>query len=336
VKKSISIALVSVFLAGLFAISIPAEAQKLRIGAHRALWGAWEIVADRMGYWKEEGLDYDLQSFKQGKLMRNAIIQGNLDVGTTGFGPYTTAISKGAKVEAVGVTANICGLTGVWVPVNSKIKSIADLKGKTLATKKGTSTEFSFEEYLLPNYGLKVSDLKYLSVVATQRVAALVAKEADAAIIGEPQAEIARQKGLVRKVQDFCTYDNTRMMHVANPTTLKAHPELFEKYFRGWLKAQKLLRDDPEKFAHVYTKALNEIGDNTSYDVILPVVKRMKAQPFLTAEVKKYLNDMADKQVKLGWIKKHPDFIKIKLINDSVLRQAAAEEGIKVKAAAAK
>jgi len=334
-RKSIGLGLASAFLVGLFAISMPAGAQTLRIGAHRALFGSWEIIADRMGYWKEEGLKYDVQSFKQGKLMRNAIIQGNLDVGTTGFGPYATAISKGAKVEAVGVTANICGLYSIWVRKDSKIKSFPELKGKIIATKKGTSVDFTVKEYIVPHYGFKVSDFKWLSVLSTQRVATLVSKQADAAIIGEPQAEIARQKGLVRKLEGFCPYDKTRMMHVANPNTLKAHPELFEKYFRGWLKAQKLLRDDPEKYARIYTKALNEIGDNTSYNVILPVVKRLRAQPYITSEVRNYLNDMADRQVKLGWIKSHPDFTKVKMLDDSELRQAAASEGIDVKAAVA-
>ena len=38
---------------------------------------------------------------------------------------------------------------------------------------------------------------------------------------------------------------------------------------------------------------------------------------------------MADKQVKLGWIKKHPDFLTTDKINDSALRQAAVELGLK-------
>jgi len=337
VRKSISVGLAGAFLVGLVTTSMPAGADKLRIGAHRSLFGAWEIVADKMGYWKEEGLDYDIQSFKQGKIMRDAIIQGNLDTGTTGFGPFVTAIAKGAHVEAVGVTANICGLNAVYVPVKSKAKTVADLKGVTFATKKGTSVDFAFKEYVLPHYGMKETDLKWLSINATDRVAALVSGAAQAAIIGDPQAEIAKQKGLVRKLEDFCAYDKTRMMHIANPKTMKEHPELYRKYFRGWLKAQKLLQDDPEKFAHVYTKALNEVGDKASYDVILPVVKRLRADPFITAEVLRYLNDMGDKQVKLGWVKSHPDFAKLKTaFDDGPLRQAAKEEGIEVKSAAIK
>lgn len=314
-----------VFASSLLAIGTPAEAAKFRIGAHRSLWGAWEVVAHKKGYFKEAGLDYTFTYFKQGKLMRNAILQDNLDVGTTGFSPFVTAIGKGAKVEAIGVTANICSLTYVMVPKNSKAKSIADLKGTTFATKKGTSVDFAFRSYMLPRYNLTDKDLNWLSINTTDRIAALEAGSAQGAIVNDPMAEIAVQKGYVRKLEDFCAYDKTRMMHVGNPQTLKKHPGLYVKYFKGWLRAHKLLKDNPEEFARVYTASLVEVGQKAEYKVILPVVKRFRSEPFITKEVRTYLNDMGDKQEKLGWIRHHPDFVKSKWLNDSLLRKAASE-----------
>ncbi len=328
-KQFIGYVLVGLFLVGLPVTNSQVEAQKLRIGAHRALMGSWEVIAHRKGFWNEEGLKYTFAYFKQGKLMRNAVIQDNLDTGTTGFSPFTTALSKGARVTAIGVTANICGLQPIMVPVNSKVKTVADLKGTTFAVKKGTSVDFAFKSYVLPRHGLKVNDLNWLSVKATERVAALVSGGAQGAIIGDPQAEIALQKGLIRKLEDLCAYDKTRMMHIGNPRTLKEHPDLYAKYFRGWLKAHKLLKENPEEYARVYTKALREVGDKAEYKVILPVVKRLKSEPFLTSEVRNYLNDMGDKQIKLGWIKSHPDFTKSKLIDDSILRKVAIKVGYK-------
>ena len=71
------------------------------------------------------------------------------------------------------------------------------------------------------------------------------------------------------------------------------------------------------------------MGDKAEYKVIFPVVKRLKSEPFLTSEVRIYLNDMADKQVKLGWIKSHPDFTKSKALDDSILRKVAIKAGYK-------
>ena len=95
--------------------------------------------------------------------MRNAIIQNNLDTGATGFSPFTTAISKGARVMAIGVTANICEAINIIVPVNSKAKSLKDLKGLVFANKKGTSTDFSTKALL--EVGDKAKESTTLKVV---------------------------------------------------------------------------------------------------------------------------------------------------------------------------
>ena len=326
-KRLVGFALAAAFVVGTFVVVAPAESATLRIGAHRGLMGSFEIIADRMGYWKKEGIKYTMGHFKQGKLMRNAIIQNNLDTGTTGFSPFTTAISKGARITAIGVTANICGTVAIIVPVDSKAKSLKDLKGSVFANKKGTSTDFAFQFYVVPAHGLKRSDFPLLSVRTTERIAALISGAAQAAMIGEPQGEIARENGLIRYLEDLCKYDNTRMMHVGNPQTMKKHPDLYYKYFRGWLKAHQLLKKDPKTYAKVYTKALQEVGDKAKVSTILRVVKKLRTEVFLSNEVKKYLNDMGDKQIKLGWIKSRPDFTKSPFIDDSILRKAAKDIG---------
>lgn len=326
-KRLVGFALAAAFVAGTFVVVAPAESATLRIGAHRSMWGSFEIIADRMGYWKKEGLKYTMGHFKQGKLMRNAIIQNNLDTGTTGFSPFTTAISKGARIMAIGVTANMCEAINIIVPVKSKAKSLKDLKGSVFANKKGTSTDFAFQAFVLPAYGLKSKDFPILSVRATERIAALLSGAAKAAMVGEPQGEIAREAGYIRYLENLCAYDNPSMMHVGNPQTMKKHPDLYYKYFRGWLKAHQLVKNDPEKYAKVYTKALQEVGDKAKESTTLKVIKKLKSELFLSDRVKNYLNKMGDKQKEFGWIKSRPDFRKSPWLDDTILRKAAKDIG---------
>ncbi|MBI3126427.1 MAG: ABC transporter substrate-binding protein [Candidatus Tectomicrobia bacterium] len=300
------------------------SAGKFRIGIHRSVYGSYEVVADRMGYWKAEGLDYTVQYFKQGKLMRNAVIQDNLDVGTTGFSPFVTAQSKGAQVTGIAVTADTCAHQRIMVLKNSPLKSVKELRGKTVATSTGTSVDLSFKTFMLPAHGLTEKDLKWISVVTTDRVPALMSGNADAAIVGDPQGEIALQKGLVRAIDTFCPYDRPRLIHIGNPQTLKENPERYVKFFKGWLKAQKLLREEPEKFAKSYHEALQEVGDKTEYKVALAVVKRLTTEPLIGDEIRKNMQDIARTQKKLGWIKSEPDFIKGKMLDDTLLRKAAS------------
>jgi ABC-type nitrate/sulfonate/bicarbonate transport system substrate-binding protein len=155
-------------------------------------------------------------------------------------------------------------------------------------------------------------------------VAAIVSENADAALIGDPQAEIAVQKGLVREIENLCEYDRTRMMHIGNPQTLKASPQQYEKYFRGWLKAHKLLKENPEEFARVYHEALLEVGDKTELKVVLAVIRRLPSAPLLTDQALQDLQEIAKAQVKLGYIKDHPDFSKGgEMLDDSVVRKVS-------------
>jgi ABC-type nitrate/sulfonate/bicarbonate transport system substrate-binding protein len=223
------------------------------------------------------------------------------------------------------VTTEICATSGrIMVPVKSDVRTVKDLKGKRFATLDGTSTDIAFRAKVLPRYGLGVEDLKWLNVVATDRVAAIVSGNADAALIGDPQAEIAVQKGLVRELENLCEYDRTRMMHIGNPQTLKASPQQYEKYFRGWLKAHKLLKENPAEFAKTYHAALLEVGDKTDYEVVLAIIKRLPSAPFLTAVALQDLQEIANTQVKLGYITDHPDFTKGgEMLDDSIVRKVA-------------
>jgi hypothetical protein len=54
-----------------------------------------------------------------------------------------------------------------------------------------------------------------------------------------------------------------------------------------------------------------------------------EGKPFSPEGCSAYLKDMADKQVKLGGIESQPDFLTTRKINDSALRKAAAELGLK-------
>ena len=57
------------------------------------------------------------------------------------------------------------------------------------------------------------------------------------------------------------------------------------------------------------------------------MVKRLRSEVYVSDEVRAYLNDMGDKQMKLGWIKSHPDFTKSDRLDDAILRKVAGEMG---------
>jgi ABC-type nitrate/sulfonate/bicarbonate transport system substrate-binding protein len=96
-KKRPVFSMILSIVAGLLAVLPAAEAAKLRLGVHRSVNGVPDVVAHRLGYFKKYGLLYTTNYFKQGKVVRNAVIQNNLDTaGGVGFSPFSLAVAKGA------------------------------------------------------------------------------------------------------------------------------------------------------------------------------------------------------------------------------------------------
>jgi NitT/TauT family transport system substrate-binding protein len=328
-KRFAYLIILSGFFFGFLLAPVWVKAATLRLGVHRSVNGAPDIVAHRLGYYKKAGLDYTMKYFKQGKVMRNGVIQNNLDIaGGVGFSPFSLAISKGGQLVGIAKSGDICEMAKILVKPNSKAKSLKDLKGQFFATSKGTSFDFALKMYGLPKIGMSEKDLKWMSLKGAARIQAVISGNAAAGVGVDPQSEILERKGKVRVLENFCKYDTVSAMQVGNPATMKKHPDLYVKYFTGWLQAHELRKKNPEKYAKVYTAGLKEIGWKAEYPVILAVIKRVRAVPFITKNVRAYLNDMADKQVKLGWIKKHPDFATTDKLNDTALRKAASKLGL--------
>ena len=55
-KRIITFVFAVVVGVAMLGLSVPTEAAKLRIGAHRAIMGSFEVVADKAGFWKKEGI----------------------------------------------------------------------------------------------------------------------------------------------------------------------------------------------------------------------------------------------------------------------------------------
>ena len=128
-----------------------AEAAKFRIGMHRQTYGSFTAVAMGMGYFDEEfgKGNWEVKVFAQGKLVIEALLSRSLDVGHGATRPYVDGVAKKAGLVMVSASSSWCKSMSIWVPIDSPIKTMADLKGKTIAEKKGTSTHFVLDNGIL-------------------------------------------------------------------------------------------------------------------------------------------------------------------------------------------
>lgn len=310
----------------LLAATTPAATQKLmpiRIAVHTQVIGAADVIAIRQGFYKGEGLDVTWRRFSLGKDGRDAMIAGALDVNATASTPFVVGLEKGVPYTAIAVNSLFCGTNHVVVLKSSDINSIGQLKGKRIALPKGTVTEHVFLTKIAPAYGLKKGDYEVANIGDSKdRIPSLVAKAVDAAALGDPFVAAAEHDGLIRSIENYCKYDTLPFILTAANKIVKERPEAVVAYLRGWLRAVKLLKEQPEKAAAVYAEDQKELGRDTPVAVLDQALRRMRWEPEINAEIDRYLAEEVRELIAAGQVKTAPDLAKG--INKELLKKAMA------------
>ncbi|HEV2040667.1 MAG TPA: ABC transporter substrate-binding protein, partial [Casimicrobiaceae bacterium] len=160
---------------GLGSFGVPARAQaktKIRVGyLHVLSVDAHLWIGEQLGTWANEGLELETLEFVTGIQLFQALVGGSLDVLTTG-GVLSNFPARGqGKVFLLNDIEWKVGQ--VWV--GPEIKSIADLKGKKIATTRGT-TAHDLLYHGLMSVGLDVNkDVEIVNQRMSDAVTAFIA-----------------------------------------------------------------------------------------------------------------------------------------------------------------
>jgi NitT/TauT family transport system substrate-binding protein len=157
-------------------------ADTVRVGL-AAVYPAYAIpyAANELGFYKEKNLDVQITQFRGGPATQEALASGAIDISTIAPGAAALAIAKGVheKIVALSVPPTPQGWY-ILVPTASSIKSMAELKGKTVGvTQKGSLTDFWVQQ-VAAKAGITVQTIP---LGASAVMPALKAKQVDAAIL---------------------------------------------------------------------------------------------------------------------------------------------------------
>jgi NitT/TauT family transport system substrate-binding protein len=298
----------------------------IRLGVHTSIMGAGDVIAIRQGYFKQEGLEVEARKFALGKEGRDAMIAGAIDVNATAPTPFLIGLEKGVPYSAVALNSLFCGANHIAVLKQSDINTVSQLKGKKIGLPKGTITEYVFLARMAPAAGLKDGDFQVANIPdAKDRIPSLVAKAVDMVAIGEPHTSIGEHAGILRVLEDFCKYDPLPFMLTVTNKAIKEKPDAVVAYLRGWLRAVKLMKDDPQKAAEVYTEEQRSVGRDVPVAVVDKALRRIKWEPEITTQIEKYLVDQAKDLASgagEGRLKSIPDVTKA--LNRDLLKRAMA------------
>jgi NitT/TauT family transport system substrate-binding protein len=205
------------------------------------------FIADKKGYFRDEGLSIDFTTFDSGANMIAPLGTGQLDVGggALSVGLYN-AVARGVDVRVVadlGSDPPGYGLAPFVVRSDlvksGRFKSLRDIKGMTIAGNSPQSSGAVMMDKLVKRAGLTAQDIKTAYLAYPEQAAALKNGSVDAAISLEPFATEAVEAGYAVKIMgDDVFYPNQEISVIMyGGSFIKNHRDLGLKFMRAYLKA---------------------------------------------------------------------------------------------------
>ena len=214
-KRLLSLA-AALILAATAALSQALEKPKitLGVGGKALLYYLPLTIAERKGFFKDQGLDVEIQDFAGGAKSLQALIGGSVDVVTGAYEHTIRMQAKGQDVRAVLELGRFPAISvGIKASKAASYKSPADFKGMKIGiTAPGSSTNLLMN-FVLAKAGLTSQDVSFIGVgSAASAVAAIRNGQIDAIAHLEPVTTMLERAGDIKVVIDTRSEDGTRAL----------------------------------------------------------------------------------------------------------------------------
>lgn len=151
------------------------------------------FIAKTKGFFDKYGVNAEMTKFGNGSDLMKQVVGGNIDVGIAGVPPVLINMAADPTVKIIGAVHN--NGSGIFIKKGSGIKTIADLKGKTVAIPGPGSIQDIMLRKLLVDNNLKYNvDVDIKTISAGQMLQTMSAGSIDAAIIWEPFVTMAKMQ----------------------------------------------------------------------------------------------------------------------------------------------
>lgn len=248
----------------------------LGVGGKPLLYYLPLTIAERKGFFKEEGLDVEINDFGGGAKSLQALVGGSVDVVT---GAYEHTIRMQAKGQDIRAVIELGRFPAIVVAVRkdkaAQLKSAADFKGaKVGVTAPGSSTALTVQ-YAMVKAGLKPNDAAFIGVGGgTSAVAAMKKGEIDVISHLDPVIAKLEADGDIQVLIDTRTEAGTRSLFGgSNPAAvlytrqefIEKSPNATQRLVNAFMKSLKWIHSaSPEQIAEAVPPEYH-LGDKPLY-----------------------------------------------------------------------
>jgi taurine transport system substrate-binding protein len=197
------------------------------------------------------------KQFDSGGLVNQAVLGGGIDIGLVGSSPVSRGLSTGIEYQVPWIFDVIGDAEAL--AVKSDIKSLKDLKGKTIATPFASTSHYSLLA-ALQEAGLSTSDVKVIDAEPDAIYAAWQQGDIDGAYVWNPNlAKLVENGGhtLITSADLAKKGKTTYDLAVVSNDFAKKYPGAVKTWLTQENRAVELLHSNPTKAAKDIAAELN-------------------------------------------------------------------------------
>jgi NitT/TauT family transport system substrate-binding protein len=164
-----------------------ADLTRVDVGVLPIIDDAPVFIALQHGLFKAQGLDVTPVVLASGEASTQELLSGKLQFAFSNYVTTVLAASQGAKLRIVADGAQTLPDTNViMIDRNSPIRSVHDLRGRTIAVNALGNIGSLMVDSTLQTYGVPANSVKFKVIAFPQMAAALQDRSVDAAWMAEP------------------------------------------------------------------------------------------------------------------------------------------------------
>ncbi len=233
-------------------------------------------VAQKQGYYQQEGLDAIPQKYAYGKVALDAVLKGQADFGTVAETPVMFAIMNGEKIAVI-ATIQTSNRNNVIIARKDRgIHTPRDLKGRKIAVTSGTLLDFFLDSFLATT-GITRKEVTVVNVKPEAMINAVVRGDVDAIsawsyVVIEAQHRLG-DRGITFLDEEI--YTQTFNV-IATEEFIRKNPARVDKLLRALVKAEGFVRKNPAEaqaivsdFCGIETAVIKEMWAIEDFSVTL-------------------------------------------------------------------
>ena len=241
----------------------PAAGEKLVVAYSLSTSSVPLLAAYEKGWFKEEGLEFDLQPQASGPKALELIHLGQVHVGSPASINLLTAASRGANVMAVATNGTYDKTNpqqALVVKADGPVKALKDMESRVVAVNgRGTHGDIVLKMDVFPRLGLSIGrNVTVVEMPWPQMEVAILGGRIDVGLVYEPYVARLREKKDLRilsLLEDTIPPEGYLVSALTMPRSyVQANPDTVRRFVKVFVRGVQLLKTNRDEATMLWNK----------------------------------------------------------------------------------